>query len=64
MHGAGFTAGSLARKGARGGTKGTGKKVSSDKESTEIGRMVVGDRGGQGKGYEWRDQIRGCGDFL
>ena len=31
-YGAGFTAGSLAGKGARGGTRGTGNKVSSDKE--------------------------------
>ena len=35
---AGFTAGSLARKGARDGMRGTGNKVSSDKELTEVGR--------------------------
>ena len=29
VYGAGFTAGSLAGKGARGGTRGTGNKVSS-----------------------------------
>ena len=31
---AGFTAGSLARKGTRGGTRGMGNKISSDKELT------------------------------
>ena len=36
--GAGFTAGSLAGKGARGGTKGTGNN-----ELMEVGRMAVGD---------------------
>jgi hypothetical protein len=40
---AGFTAGSLARKGARGGMRGTGNKVGSDKELMEVGRMVEGD---------------------
>ena len=45
MYGAGFTAGSLARKGARGGMSRTGKKVGSDKELTEVGRMPEGDRG-------------------
>jgi hypothetical protein len=42
-YGTGFTVVSLARKGARGGTRGTGNKVSSDKELTEVGRMTVGD---------------------
>ena len=42
-HEAYFTAGSLARKEARGGTRGTGTKVSSDKELTEVGRMAEGD---------------------
>ena len=36
----GCTAGPLARKGARGGLKGTGNKVSSDKELMEVGRMA------------------------
>ena len=35
---AGFTVGSLARKGAKGGMRGTGNKVSSDKELTEVSR--------------------------
>ena len=39
-YGAGFTVGSLAGKGARGRTRGTGNKVSSDKELMEVGRMV------------------------
>ena len=43
LYGAGFTAGSLARKGARGGMRGTGNNVSSDKELTEVGRTVEGD---------------------
>ena len=47
--GAGFRAGSLAGKGARGGTRGTGNKVSFDKELMEVGRMVEGDRGEAGK---------------
>ena len=38
VFGAGFTAGSLARKGARGGLRGMANKVSSDKELTEVGR--------------------------
>ena len=48
VYGAGFIAGSLTGKGARVGNKGTGKKVSSDKELLEVGRMAEGDRGGQG----------------
>ena len=36
VYGAGFTTGSLARKGARSGTRGTGNKVSSDRELTEV----------------------------
>jgi hypothetical protein len=47
--GVGFTVGSLARKGARRETRGTGSKVSSDKELMEVGRMAVGDRGVAGK---------------
>ena len=39
----------LARKGARGGKRRTGNKVSSNKELTEVGRMMEGDRGGTGK---------------
>ena len=42
---AGFTVGSLARKGARGGLRGTGNKDNSDKELKEVGRMVEGDCG-------------------
>ena len=38
MYEAGFTARSLARKGARSGTRGTGNTVSSDKELMEDGR--------------------------
>ena len=40
MYGAGFKAGPLARKGPRDGMRGTGNKVSSDKELTEVGRMA------------------------
>ena len=43
VYGAGFTAGPLAREGARGGLRGMGNKVSSGKELTEIGRMAEGD---------------------
>ena len=43
MYGAFFTAGSLAREGARGGMRGIGNKVSSDKEFLEVGRMAEGD---------------------
>jgi hypothetical protein len=46
VYGAGFTVGSLARKGARGGT---GDKVSIDKELMKVGRVEEGDRGGQGR---------------
>ena len=46
VYGAGFTAGSLAGKGARGGT---GNKVNFDKEFVEVRRMVEGDQGGAGK---------------
>ena len=49
VYGAGFRAGSLAGKGAKGGTRATGNKVSSDKELTEVGRMAEGVRGGAGK---------------
>ena len=62
MYGAGFTVGSLAGKGARGGT---GDKVSIDMELMEVGRVAEGDRGGcKEEGCKWRDQIGGCGDFL
>ena len=40
VYGEGFTAGSLAGKRTRGGTRGTGNKVSSDKELMEVGRMA------------------------
>ena len=43
VYGADFTAESLAGKEARGGTRGTGNKVSSDKELIEVGRMAEGD---------------------
>ena len=46
MYGAGFTAGSLAGKGAR---VGTGDKVRIDKELMEVGRVAEGDRGGAWK---------------
>ena len=39
-------------------TRGMGKKVSSDKELMEVGRMVEGDRGGgREEGCEWRDNM-------
>jgi hypothetical protein len=41
--GAGFTVGSLARVEARIGTRGMGVKVTSNKELTEVGRMVESD---------------------
>ena len=40
VYGAGCAAGSLARKGARGKMRGARNKVSSDKELTEVGRMM------------------------
>ena len=43
VYGAGFTVGSLARKVARGRLRGTTKKVCSDKELTEVGRMAEGE---------------------
>jgi hypothetical protein len=43
MYGASFTVGSLATKGTRGSVRGTGNKVSSDKEFMEVGRMAEGD---------------------
>ena len=43
---AGFTVGSLAGKGTKGGT---GHKVSFNKELMEVGRMAEGDQGGVGK---------------
>ena len=42
VYGAGFRAGSLARKGARGRMR---NKVSSDKELMEVGRMTEGVQG-------------------
>ena len=44
VYGAGFTAGSLAGKGARGETRVTGNKVGSDQELMEVGRVAEGDR--------------------
>ena len=46
MYGTGFTAGSLAGKGARGATRGTKNNVSSDNELMEVGRMAESDQGG------------------
>ena len=43
VYGAGFIAGPLARKGARGGLREMGNKVNSDKELTEVGRMAEGE---------------------
>ena len=43
VYGADFTVGSLAGKGARGGIRGTGNKVSSDKELMAVGRVAEGD---------------------
>ena len=52
VHWTGFRAGSLASVGT---WDGTGIKVSSDKELTEVGRIAEGD-GGEG-GCEWRGQF-------
>ena len=41
MYGAGFTVGSLAGKGTRGGTRGMGNKVSIDKELMEVRRPHI-----------------------
>ena len=41
-----LTAGSLTRKGVRGGME---NKVSYDKDLMEVGKMAEGDRGGGGK---------------
>ena len=49
VYGAGFTVGSLAGKGTRGGMRWTGNKVSFDKELMEVGRMAEGDQGGAEK---------------
>ena len=49
VYGVGFTAGCRAGKGARGGTRGMGNKVSLDKELMEVGRVTEGDRGGARK---------------
>ena len=49
MYGAGFTAGSLARKGVRGETSGKGNKVSSDKKLTELVRWWKATEGGGGR---------------
>ena len=43
VYGASFTAGSLAGKGARCGTRVMEDKVSIDKELMEVGRMAEGD---------------------
>ena len=40
---------------------GEGSKVSSDKELAGWWKVT---EGGREEGCEWRDQIRGCGDFL
>jgi hypothetical protein len=45
MYEAGFTAGSLARNEVRGGTRGTGNKVSFDKELTGGWEVAEGDAG-------------------
>jgi hypothetical protein len=47
VYGAGFTAGSLARKGARDGTRGSGNKVSFDGGWEDDGTRPRG--GGQGR---------------
>ena len=49
MYGAGFIAKSLAGKGARGGTRRTGSKISSEKELMKVGRVAEGDQGGARK---------------
>ena len=49
VYGSGFTVGSLARKGARDGTRGMGDKVSIYKELIEVRRVAEGDRGGERK---------------
>jgi hypothetical protein len=46
---AGFTAGSLSRKGASDGMRRTNNKVSSDKELTEFGRITEGGQWGVGR---------------
>ena len=51
VYGAGFTAGFLARKGAKGGIRGMGNKVSSDKELTKVEGMAEDDWGGTGKKF-------------
>jgi hypothetical protein len=40
VYGAGFTLGSVARKGAKDEMRATGNKVSSDKELMMVGRMA------------------------
>ena len=49
VYGAGLTVGPLARKGARSGQSGTGNKVSSDKELTELGGWWKVIEGGKGR---------------
>ena len=46
MYGTGFATGSLARVRTRDGTWGSGIKVGSDKELTEVGKMMEYDLGG------------------
>ena len=53
VYGAGFTG-----KGARGWARGTGNKVSFDKELMEVGRVVEGDRG---RGKEDGLRVEGSG---
>ena len=55
VNGAGFTAGSQVRKEARDGMRGTGYKVSSDKELTEVGRMAEVIEEGQERRLEGSD---------
>ena len=43
MYEASVTVESVARIGARGGTRGMGNKVNSDKEFREVGKMAEGD---------------------
>ena len=64
VYGAGFTARSLAGKGARGGTRGMEDKVSIGKELMGLGGWRKVTEGSKEEGCEWRDQIRGCDDFL
>jgi hypothetical protein len=46
------------------GLRGMRKKVRSEKELTEVGKMAEGYRVGREEGCVWRDLIREYGDFL